>query len=380
MLPDSVRRSLQSFSSGTQWVDTVNLDSATATWAGPVPEEYEAGDDDPVYTDLDPVLASPSTAYDELQPDLAIVPNGDLLLVYSQYDFGEVYGDIMKIHGDDAYFNGADWGTPYVISDPDTDDQHKGGPSVDVGTLDSLNPSTISTEVEGVVVWSEHLSNYQDEWVVMYNRFLPEQTSGFDANLQQITGSTPDRPRALPVVDIPAPSCISTEHSARQAVIAYTIFTVDEGEYTVPIVKVAITPNLDETDHFAVDTYSLSADLACYQMNDGDNDEMWFGISYYQTDDTGPPFDFVTKTMSFSFNVEWGTGDLTGSQEYDEPVPSSSGYWDPDNNPLTASTLVLRDPYIADAGGEPKNDIFGIGWIEDVSSTLYGYRSSGWID
>jgi len=323
---------------------------------------------------------------DELQPDLALMPNGDLLLVFMQSpDEDFTSADLRAIRFDYDPFLPGNLPLPQLpytlVTAPGGYPLQKNmAPSVDVGQVNAivLDPPPFDEEHVAVCTWFQLVlplegnpPNPYEVWYVCWDALSDSRGS----NLAVTVDSGANVANALPKVDITPPTAISPSgpDPLRQAVIGWTQCDFDPEQpilerYTNPRVRMTVLQNPIGSIYEITDANGIAPDIACYERSAPDQDQ-WFGVSFYQGTDSGPmPWEWDnTSIRSYSFDDS-----LTLTERYYTWIDKTPVYWTL-GSPFTGPSLCLRNPAIPDVGNEPYLDIFGSANIQGdaVQTTVW---------
>jgi len=314
--------------------------------------------------DVDSTVPLFDTSADEIEPDIGIHPDLNYLyVIYLLYDSGN--SDLIKaaLHSDMS--NPGDWGDQYRVCG--TNSRDKFAPRIDAGFF---TPSCEDSSLTGYVgaVWCEAFANNDyDDWQIFYNSWQPDESADTGDVVQVTDGSSVDEINILPQLDItPRSSQIN------EAVFTWVNATYNDQseEFEDFQVQITATPYVvDSVYNVAPSDYSRGADMACYQRADEDmvDDEEWIAVSYYSTDDEGGHW--TAGASSLSFYIDEQQDEVQFSAKHSAST-GLYGQWS-ESQPFTGSTLCLRDPYHdVDGNGEPKDEIFGLGWIEEDDDVM----------
>jgi len=302
-------------------------------------------------------IGSATSIYDELQVDLCVhAPTGDMYAAFLR-ETSQGNDGIYLVSHPNAGFYYATWQTAYQVSS--TTDTPKLGPRLDAGLISLTEPPDDPT-ASVMVVWAE--DDPDDDWQIFSNRFTIPGSPNSGAT-QQITAQLENSNCFLPQIDI-TPECSAVHQAVMTWVGCYEV----DNEYVDPQVAITATPFESESiESIEGGRWTHCPDVACYQMmvpNPGPDSEHWFGLSYYWSDEYENPWQ--VRTQSYSFGVDWDGEHVVfeSQQSYTLDEDENHGWWTMDN-PFTGTTLCLRDPSYAEVDGEPIDDVFGLGWVDE---------------
>lgn len=162
-------------------------------------------------------------------------------------------------------------------------------------------------------------------------------------------------------------------------VIAWNRMEVS-GEYGVvrPYIQYTASKEIGESywdsyPYLSGNTWQLAPTLKCYQQNNNDAEMILFGLAYYDSPDSAPPWDELeirTRSLSYAWNCE---GQELVFSDIDEGVVSNGGGFWSLSNPDSVPTLTLIQP----DPDEYTDSLFGLGWIEEDSGDKYVLLSRG---
>jgi len=240
-----------------------------------------------------------------------------------------------------------------------TTDTPKLGPRLDAGLISLTEPPDFPIP-SVMTVWSEN--DPEDDWQIFGNRFNIGGVPNPGAT-EQITDQMETSNYFLPQIDITPESS-----GVHQAVMTWVGCYRPEDEYIAPQVEISATPFASRSIVILEGgRWSHCPDVACYEFNvptPSSDTEHWFGLSYYWSDDFQNPWE--VRTQSYSFGVDWDGELVVFAPQYSYPLPEEDnhGWWTMDN-PFTGTTLCLRNPAYPEEEGEPYNDRFGLGWVDE---------------
>ena len=125
-------------------------------------------------------------------------------------------------------------------------------------------------------------------------------------------------------------------------------------------------------------TYGIAPEVACYERSD-DDQEQWFGLSFYEADTGGEIGDWDwdgTRINSYSFDDSY----VLTAQESTLIDIQPAFWWI--GVPFAGSTICLRDPSLADTGNppEPIDDVFSVSKVQGDSQDTTVWIAEGDID
>ena len=302
-------------------------------------------------------IQSASSVYDELQVDLCVhAPTGDMYAAFLR-ETGEGDDGIYLVSHPNAGFYYATWQTAYQVSS--TTDTPKLGPRLDAGLISLTEPPDSPTP-SVMVVWAE--DDPDDDWQIFCNRFdIPGNPDSGDT--EQITEQLENSNCFLAQIDI-APETSAVHQAVMTWVGCYEV----DNEYVDPQVAITATPfEIESIESIEGGRWTHCPDVACYQMmvpNPGPDSEHWFGLSYYWSDEYENPWE--VRTQSYSFGVDWDGEHVVFDSKYSYPLDNEDNHgWWTAANPFTGTTICLRNPAYPEEEGEPYNDLFGLGWVDE---------------
>jgi len=302
-------------------------------------------------------IDSEPSGYDELQVDLCVhAPTGDLYAAFLG-ETSEGNDAIYMVTQPNMGFYYPMWQAASQVSS--TTDTPKLGPRLDAGLISLTEPPDEATP-SVMVVWTEN--DPDDDWQIFSNRFTIPGSPSSGAT-QQITDQLENSNCFLPQIDI-TPEC----SGVHQAVLTWVVCYEVDNEYVDPEVEITATPFAsDSIETIEGGRWSHCPDVACYQMmvpNPGPDSEHWFGLSYYWSDEYENPWE--VRTQSYSFGVDWDGEHVVFESKYSYWLDDEydHGWWTA-ANPFTGTTVCLRDPSYAEVDGEPIDDVFGLGWVDE---------------
>ena len=330
---------------------------------------------------------------DELEPDLALMANGDLLLAYMETKWSVFHqANIMAIR--------ADWNemnpdlppvmqTRYTVASSYNNypPARNLAPSVDVGRVNAFGPMNQYT---AVCVW------FMDFYGNPYPPVTPYYVCGAHWNalsdqppgqFDRFTLTTGEGiADVLPKVDIAPPPNFPQPGSPdpfREAVIAWTHCDYSWEQdppytrhFSNPRIQMTVTPLLTAPFYEVPSVNGIAPDIACYERSSPDQDQ-WFAVSFYKGSDDGEmPWDWEnTSIRSYSYDELFGI-----EPQYTTSIDYEPAFWELEA-PFTGSALSLRDPSQDDVGNppEPINDVFGASMIQGTEECTSVWVSEGSI-
>jgi hypothetical protein len=322
---------------------------------------FSGPDWDSPTTDETVVLPECSPSYNEIHPDICILPSIDSLFaicVVNDPDDPDVQLVMAAQHLHDDMGDPDSWEPAFLVAPDDSDP--KASPSIDAGLFTpTLSPVR---NVLGIVaaVWTEmatdqdlnRLQVYYNEWDSL------DEADPYCAVKLTDGGDDGKMHNGLARIDVPSFSG-GVYCEAVITWVSVTQTTTVPPEFLNYSVGITATPDLDEPFTNLQDSrFNRCPDVACYQMYVPQDGDQFVGISYYHQDGPGDPWEVSAR--SYSFQIDNGEAAFAIENTY--RIPDTDGWWGLESeNRNTGSTLCLRNPYIP---GDWYNQEFAIGWID----------------